>query len=412
MAETARPRHAAAMPCRKHKGWKEQQTVASTVVHDCSPLASRPARRVFADSFAAVLVATAVALAGCSSGGSTTGHDAKTPPAGSGPSSVGPTSTNVSFNAAGTTTYGTLEVPAHKKGQKLAAALLLAGSGPTDRNGNDTSLGVSADTLGLVAGILASEGIMSLRYDKYFAGQTGGGRYASNPGAITLNAYLRQAVAGYDFLHDQPDADPSRMLIVGHSEGGMYALVLAHYVSPRPAGLALLEPQDIPILSLVELQAFEHIDAFVAAGQMTRSEAVTNARLVQTAIADFRAGRKVSTAGMAPSVIPMIGPEILSPDNLRYIRQDDAIVPADWAARLPSSTRVLMTDGTRDSNIPPTTIGPLVDALRRAGVAGPGFKLLQGTDHYMHLASQPDTQAVLAPAAVSAIRAWAQAFPS
>jgi hypothetical protein len=72
-------------------------------------------------------------------------------------------------------------------------------------------------------------------------------------------------------------------------------------------------------------------------------------------------------------------------------------VPAAWAAKLPSSTRVLITDGTRDPNVPPSTIGPLARALRQADVAGPGFKLLQGTDHYMHLASQPDTQAVLPP---------------
>ena len=33
------------------------------------------------------------------------------------------------------------------------------------------------------------------------------------------------------------------VLLVGHSEGGMYALLVAESVSPRPAGLALIEPQ-------------------------------------------------------------------------------------------------------------------------------------------------------------------------
>src|SRR5580704_1256597 len=47
---------------------------------------------------------------------------------------VAAASRQVSFAVNGTTTYGTLDIPAHGAGQHLAAALLLAGSGPTDRN--------------------------------------------------------------------------------------------------------------------------------------------------------------------------------------------------------------------------------------------------------------------------------------
>jgi hypothetical protein len=42
----------------------------------------------------------------------------------------------VVFTVDGTTTYGTLHVPVHHAGQRLRAALLLPGSGPTDRDGN------------------------------------------------------------------------------------------------------------------------------------------------------------------------------------------------------------------------------------------------------------------------------------
>ena len=43
---------------------------------------------------------------------------------------------DICFAVDGTKTYGTLEIPAHRSGQHLAAALLLAGSGPTDRDGD------------------------------------------------------------------------------------------------------------------------------------------------------------------------------------------------------------------------------------------------------------------------------------
>lgn len=40
------------------------------------------------------------------------------------------------FTADGTTAFGTLHVPEHRAGQRMRAALLLPGSGPTDRDGN------------------------------------------------------------------------------------------------------------------------------------------------------------------------------------------------------------------------------------------------------------------------------------
>ena len=75
-------------------------------------------------------------LAACSSAG-TAGSSGPTATTGStGSGQVPATSQDVSFTVDGTKTYGTLEIPAHRSGQHLAAALLLAGSGPTDRDGN------------------------------------------------------------------------------------------------------------------------------------------------------------------------------------------------------------------------------------------------------------------------------------
>ncbi|MGH3165013.1 MAG: alpha/beta hydrolase [Trebonia sp.] len=330
----------------------------------------------------------------------------------SGAGTVPGSSSDVSFVVDGTTTYGTLEVPAHRSGQRLAAALLIPGSGPTNRDGNDPGLGVTPDTLLLVAGILARQGIMTFRYDKYFTGQTGSGAFASDPDAATVTSFARQAEAAYAFLKSQPDADPGQILIVGHSEGGMYALVVADSVTGKPAGLALLEPQDERILGLVERQTDEKIDSLVAEGQLSGAEGRGNADAVRRAISQFRAGQTVSTEGMSPMVVQLLAPEIMAPSVANYLRSDEAIVPASYAARMASGTRVLVTDGTRDPNVPPSTIGPLADALATPGTTGPGLRILQGTDHYMHLDSQPDNEPVLAPAAVAAIAEWAEPFAS
>jgi uncharacterized protein len=123
----------------------------------------------------------------------------------------------ISFVVDGTTTYGTLHVPTHFAGQHLAAALLLPGSGPIDRSGNE---GPSYDpnTLALIADLFGDEGVMTYRFDKYFSGQAGGRVFASGPGRIVLSDFIAQANAAYQVLRDQPETRPAPAAIAGHSD--------------------------------------------------------------------------------------------------------------------------------------------------------------------------------------------------
>jgi alpha-beta hydrolase superfamily lysophospholipase len=356
-----------------------------------------------------VRAALAVALicavvAACSSGSSDGGT-------GSGSDTVAAANNSVSFTVDGTATYGTLEIPAHKKGAHLAAALLLAGSGPTDRNG-DQPPSLMPETLELIAGVLAQQGIMTLRFDKYFSGQTGGGAFASDPAALSLNAFIRQADAAYTFLRNQPQTDKSKMLVVGHSEGGFYAMLVADTVANKPAGLALIEPQDERILSLVEVQFDEDLNAAVRAGQISLSAARAQARKISEAISTFRAGGRPDLTGLAPAFAQTLSSMLLSSSNANYDRTDDEISPVAAAEKVPSGTRVLVTDGTEDTNIPPSTIHPLVTALTNAGTTGPGLQVIQGINHDLHLPGTSANDAVLAPSLVAAIKSWAAPYSS
>jgi hypothetical protein len=246
-------------------------------------------------------------------------------------------STEVSFVTDGTTTYGTLDVPAHRANQHLAAALLLAGSGPTDRNGNQEP-SMTPNTLGQIAATLDKMGIMSLRFDKYFAGKTGVGSRASDPGSLDLNAFIRQADAAYQLLSSQSSADRKHMLVIGHSEGGMYAILVAETVTPHPAGLALVEPQDERILDLLDTQINEGLDTQVAQGAISDTVAKDNAQRVRQAISAFRAGQKPDTSGMLAPIADLLNSLMVSPTNSNYARSDDAIdAPRTPTCRPPRS---------------------------------------------------------------------------
>ncbi|MCS7478425.1 alpha/beta hydrolase family protein [Umezawaea endophytica] len=321
-------------------------------------------------------------------------------PAAASTASVPAADREVVFTVDGTTTYGTLHVPAHRAGQRLPAALLLPGSGPTDRDGNQPP--AAPNTLAQVADALGRDRVATLRFDKYGTGRTGLGAYRDHPEALDYPAFVRQAAAAYESLRDQPETDPRALAVVGHSEGAMTALLLGGTVHPRPTGLALLQPQAIRLLDLVALQLHGQIAEATRQGQLTPEQQRTMDAAVDAAVTALREHRPVDTADLPPVVAQLFlafqGP------SARFVDSDDAVYPPDHASALRPRTRVLLTCGTNDVQVPCSTTDALTTALHRAHVGGPGRVPLSGVDHLLHDADHPDT---LAPAVLDALHRFA-----
>ncbi|MEU1623969.1 alpha/beta fold hydrolase [Streptomyces sp. NPDC020096] len=307
----------------------------------------------------------------------------------------------VRFTADGATAYGTVHIPVHRAGHRLAAALLIPGSGLTDRNGDEPPA-FTPHTLALFASTLGDDGVMSLRFDKYGTGRTGWGRYKDS---IDMAAYTSQAVAAYNTLRAQPEADPNKLLVVGHSEGGLQALLVDRAVQPKPAGLALIAPQDTRLLDAIDYQLAGTLDQAVAASQLSAQQARSNKAGVSRAIADFRAHRQADTSGLLPSLASFLN-ALLGPHNAAFVRSDDALYPPDIARGVAHGTRTLVTCGTADTNVPCWTTPPLLGALASARTTGPGLRTLPGLDHLLHTAGTPANDQLLARTAQNALRGF------
>ncbi|HEX6342116.1 alpha/beta hydrolase [Umezawaea sp.] len=335
---------------------------------------------------AAVVVALAVATA---------------TPAGATPGFVPAADREVVFTVDGTTTYGTLHVPAHRAGQRLRAALLLPGSGPTDRDGNQPPA-ASPNTLAQVADALAVDRVATLRFDKYGTGRTGLGAYRDHPDTLDHPAFVRQAAAAYESLRDQPETNPHALSVVGHSEGAMTALLLGGTVHPRPTGLALLQPQAIRFLDLVALQLHAQVAEATRHGLLTPDQQRTIDAAVDAAVTALREHRPVDTTDLPPAVGRLF--QAFQGPSARFVDSDDAVYPPEHAAALRPGTRVLLTCGTNDVQVPCSTTDALTTALRRAHVGGPGRVPLSGVDHLLHDTDHPDA---LAPAVLDALHRFA-----
>lgn len=104
----------------------------------------------------------------------------------------------------------------------LPVALLIAGSGPTDRNGNNPEGGHN-DALKKLAQVLARHGIASLRYDK--RGVAASRAATPDERDLSVERYVADAEAWGQMLRRDPRF--GRLILVGHSEGALIASLAA-----------------------------------------------------------------------------------------------------------------------------------------------------------------------------------------
>ena len=151
----------------------------------------------------------------------------------------------------GVTLRGELWLPAERGEAPTPVALWIAGSGPTDRDGNNAS-GLRTDAYRMVAEALARRGIATLRYDKRGVGQSG---IDFDLAATVLDDFVADAGAMVARLRGDPRLGP--VTLIGHSEGGLIALRLAHRLAEAdapPAALVLVSTAGRPLGELLREQ--------------------------------------------------------------------------------------------------------------------------------------------------------------
>lgn len=119
-------------------------------------------------------------------------------------------------SAAGTKLYGTLL----SKNNQQKIAIIVAGSGPTDRNGNST-LAVAMNEYQMLAHSLDSQNIATFRYDKRGIAKSTVGNFKESD--IVFEDYVKDAEKIFDYLHDTLGF--KNIYFIGHSEGSLIAML-------------------------------------------------------------------------------------------------------------------------------------------------------------------------------------------
>jgi pimeloyl-ACP methyl ester carboxylesterase len=113
--------------------------------------------------------------------------------------------------------YGTLTTPDLSK--KCPVALIISGSGPTDRNGNNPMM--KNNSLKMLAEALAKNGIASLRFDKRGIGESKAA--AGSESTLVFENYTEDVKSWINLL--KQDKRFSKLIIIGHSEGSLIGMI-------------------------------------------------------------------------------------------------------------------------------------------------------------------------------------------
>lgn len=284
---------------------------------------------------------------------------------------------DISFKnkSAGVTLSGTLTIP--KTGSSFPAVLLINGSGPENRD--EEILGHKPFLV--IADYLTRRGIAVLRYDKRGVGKST--RISSIP---TSEDYAEDALDGVKYLKSIKEINPEEIGLIGHSEGGIIAPMVA-VKSKDVAFIVLLAGPGIPGDQLLLKQEALIYKLNGIPEQTIKKDTSINSRIFEVIKANKD---EEETNKEVNKIIDKFYSNTQKKPNLKsltnpwmefYIRYDPA--PTLEKVKCP----VLALNGSKDMQVPPEeNLAAIKSALEKGGNKNFEVKELSGLNHLFQTA--------------------------
>jgi uncharacterized protein len=256
------------------------------------------------------------------------------------------TSQEVTFTSDGHQLAGTFE----QAGAPVAAALLIPGSGKTDRNSDVRLLPGMTLRAGItraVAESLSTVHVSSLRYDKRGVGASSGDSLR-----VGMKERLADARAALRWLAARCPGLP--LLVVGHSEGTFYAAQLAGQDAsddPGVSGIVLLSGSARPGGEVLAWQAQQLADKLPAAARLVLW-------LMRTDVVKAQRKNLDKILASKGDVVRVQGSKV----NARWVRDFARYDPSVALAGL--TVPVLAITGGHDLQVPPDDVKAMEHLVR------------------------------------------------
>lgn len=291
----------------------------------------------------------------------------------------------------GATLAGTLLLPGWSELQKVPGIVLVAGSGPTDRDGNNPLAPERSDVLKRIAELLAAAGIATLRYDKRGIGGSTPrphGTLEEQERFFAWDNFTGDVAAAHGELLKHDEIKSYATALLGHSEGGLLVLATTPTIKKnRPHGMVLASTPGRPMRDIVRAQVGRGAPHLLDAVERTMAAIQTSSHVP--------AGQPAELQALFP---PYAGPFL---QRLLSFDPAQALLGLDVAC--------LLLQGAADRQVVPMEdVQPLIDALGKRGAPGEAV-IVPAVSHNLKLVSWPGDSGFggpIAPAAAAKLVDW------
>jgi pimeloyl-ACP methyl ester carboxylesterase len=257
------------------------------------------------------------------------------------------TSSPISLTTSSGTLYGTLVSPSNQTA--CPVILIIAGSGPTDRDGNNPLIAGKNNNLKMIAEALAQNGFASVRYDKRGIGESQSA--GLNESDLRFDNYVDDAADWVAMLKN--DSRFSEVGIIGHSEGSLIGMIAAN--KSDSAFFVSLEGAGRPAYDII-------IEQLAGQPQAVISE-------VKRINAELIAGNTV--ADVDPGYYSLFRPSV-QPYLISWYKYDPAVEIANLTCP------VLIVQGTTDLQVSQKDAD-----LLKAAKPDAAYALIEGMNHIL-----------------------------
>jgi pimeloyl-ACP methyl ester carboxylesterase len=316
---------------------------------------------------------------------------------------------------------GTLTLPSGATAESpVPGAVLVSGSGPQDRD--ETIFGHKPFLV--LADALTQGGIAVLRYDDRGVGGSGGD-FAS----ATTFEFATDADAATEFLKSVPEVDAAKVGLIGHSEGGLVAPIVAKWQREQgdPATMlafaVLLAGPGVPGDQILRVQMRELLEASgigeddVAAvlesqGRLLDAAKANDAGAMLDAARDLAAAQaSIGAEGQLENALLEAGAEaIVAQMQAPWMKTFLALDPRPLLVEMRIPTLALI--GSLDRQVDPDQNLPVIEAALRLGGAPFRARRVDGVNHLFQPAKTGgideygSIETTFDPATLAEIVAW------
>ena len=310
---------------------------------------------------------------------------------------------------------GTLTLPQNAK--KPPVAILISGSGPQNRNSELTPF--NHRPFLVLSDYLTNNGIAVLRYDDRGIAESEG-----DFGNATTLDFASDVGAAIAFLKTRNDIDTTKIGLIGHSEGGLIAPIVASK-NDTVAFVVLLAGTGVNGATILETQSRRAAELAGAQKEMldenqklttliygiirNETDEETIKLKITNALNDFKTNNPTSliSAAITPSMIEQQLSMLQSKWLLNFIRLE----PKDYLEK--TTCPVLALNGSKDFQvIPDINLEGIKNGLEKAGNKDVTIKELEGLNHLFQTADTGSLQEyshieeTFSPVALEIIRHW------